>query len=152
MSDPNDPLILSAEAWRREPHLFSCFSLLEKHRDQIRTFLVKIESRNPLRLTDGEFSMSARFNVSRVSAQKRALVTVGRTIQIVAKINQNVLSIWDLVLMRDVSSESLLLRRRVALLLDHVSLEWRIWEFVSIFRWNPVLFYVIVLVPTPLFA
>ena len=121
MSDPNDPLIADAAAWRRAPHLFSCFSLVEKHRGQVRTFLVKIESRTPLRVSDGEFSMAARFNLSVVPAYKRSLVTEGRTFQIVAKINQNILSILDLTLMNDASSASLLLRRRVACLVDHVS-------------------------------
>ena len=149
MSDPNDPLILAAEQWRREPHLFSCFALWEKHRGQIRTFLVKIESVRPLRVSDGEMSVSARFNLCRVPATKRSLVAEGRTFQIVARLNQNILSIYDIALMRDASQASLTLRRRVAHVLDHVSLECHRRLFVNIFLWRNFTLYMSPLVPAP---
>ena len=123
MSDPQDPLSLEAEEWRRLPHHFSCFELRHQHMGQIRTFLIKILQKSPLRVSDGQYSMAARFNLSRVPASRRSLVAVGRSFQIVARVNQNILSIWDLTLVSDLSDDSLRLRRRVALLLNHVSLE-----------------------------
>ena len=121
LSDPQDEMILNAPAWRREPHLFSCVALIPAHVGQIRTFLVKVERVSSLRLSDGEGSVGARFNLSKISPTTRALVVEGRSLQVIAKVNLNSLSIYDVTVMKDCSDESLKLRRRVAHLVDHVS-------------------------------
>ena len=120
LSDPNDDLILNAPTWRREPHLYSTISLTPNQIGQMKTFLVRVETTNPLRVTDGDMSIGARFNVSKVPAQIRAQVIAGRSLQIIAKVNRSSLSIFHVTLMSDCSDESLKLRRRVALLAHHV--------------------------------
>ena len=107
--------------WRKEPHLYCDFSIMNHFVGEYKTFLARVDASNPIRLFGGSTSVIAKIDSEYVKAEDVSKIVSGRFVQIIAKVCSGYIRIVHITIMPNANIQSLIFRNKVAQVLHEVN-------------------------------
>ena len=111
---PNIPV------WRKEPHLYCDFIIMNRYVGSYKTFLARVEDSSPIKLFGGSTTVIAKIDSDFVSAEDVRKFVKGRFVQVIAKVCTGFIRVVHVTVMPNANVQSLIFRNKVAQVLHEV--------------------------------